>query len=432
MFDLLPTPFGLVRAGVAPDHPKIKSVTRVYEKTAAKPGFRFFGNVDVGEDVTHAELTERYHAVIYAVGAQTDRQHGDPGRGPARQLGGHRVRGLVQRPSGLPRPGVRPVLQARGRDRQRQRGDGRGADARAPARGAGGHRHGRPRDRGHGRERRGGGRDHRPPRARPGRLHQPRAAGARRAHRRRRDRGPGRCGARRPQRALDRGRGRDHPATQRRDPHRLLRARAARASASGWCCASSAHPWRSRATAGSRGSSWCATSSSTAATARCAPTPRASTRRWTSGWCSARSATAECRSRACRSTSGTAPIPNEEGRVVDPHAQRAIPGEYVVGWIKRGPSGVIGTNKRDAQETVDHVLEDLAREPAARARRHRLRRDRGAGGRAQARVRVLLRLGGHRRGGEGGRRAARPPAREAHARGRDAGRREVLGLTPGR
>ncbi len=46
MFDSLPTPFGLVRAGVAPDHPKIKSVIRVYEKTAAKDGFRFFGNVD--------------------------------------------------------------------------------------------------------------------------------------------------------------------------------------------------------------------------------------------------------------------------------------------------------------------------------------------------------------------------------------------------
>ena len=67
MFDRLPTPFGLVRAGVAPDHPKIKSVTRVYEKTAAKDGFRFFGNVEVGEDITHAELEERYHAVIYAV-----------------------------------------------------------------------------------------------------------------------------------------------------------------------------------------------------------------------------------------------------------------------------------------------------------------------------------------------------------------------------
>jgi ferredoxin/flavodoxin---NADP+ reductase len=53
-------------------------------------------------------------------------------------------------------------------------------------------------------------------------------------------------------------------------------------------------------------------------------------------------------------------IPNEEGRVVNPSEQRAIPGEYVVGWIKRGPSGVIGTNKRDAQETVDHVVEDLS------------------------------------------------------------------------
>ena len=53
-------------------------------------------------------------------------------------------------------------------------------------------------------------------------------------------------------------------------------------------------------------------------------------------------------------------IPNEEGRVIDPEHQHAIPGEYVVGWIKRGPSGVIGTNKRDAQETVDRLLEDLA------------------------------------------------------------------------
>ena len=52
-------------------------------------------------------------------------------------------------------------------------------------------------------------------------------------------------------------------------------------------------------------------------------------------------------------------IPNEEGRVIDPEAQQAIPGVYVAGWIKRGPSGVIGTNKRDAQETVEHVIEDV-------------------------------------------------------------------------
>jgi len=79
MFDRLPTPFGLVRAGVAPDHPKIKSVIRVYEKTAAREGFRFFGNVEVGRDITADELAERYHAVIYAYGAPTDRHLGIPG-----------------------------------------------------------------------------------------------------------------------------------------------------------------------------------------------------------------------------------------------------------------------------------------------------------------------------------------------------------------
>src|ERR687883_1399152 len=70
VLDRLPTPWGLVRAGVAPDHPNIKAVTRVYEKTAALPGFRFFGNVEVGRDVTVAELLERYHAILYAFGAQ--------------------------------------------------------------------------------------------------------------------------------------------------------------------------------------------------------------------------------------------------------------------------------------------------------------------------------------------------------------------------
>jgi ferredoxin/flavodoxin---NADP+ reductase len=79
MFDRLPTPYGLVRAGVAPDHPKIKSVIRVYEKTAARPGFRFFGNVEVGRDVSAAELAERYHAVIFSYGTSVDRHLGIPG-----------------------------------------------------------------------------------------------------------------------------------------------------------------------------------------------------------------------------------------------------------------------------------------------------------------------------------------------------------------
>ena len=79
MFDRLPTPWGLVRAGVAPDHPNIKAVSRVYEKTAEHPEFRFYGNVELGRDLSHDDLTSRYHAVIYAVGAQTDRRMGIPG-----------------------------------------------------------------------------------------------------------------------------------------------------------------------------------------------------------------------------------------------------------------------------------------------------------------------------------------------------------------
>ena len=81
MFDRLPTPFGLVRGGVAPDHQKIKSVTKVYDRVASQAGFRFFGNVNVGTDLTRAELRRFYHAVIYTFGAQSDRHLGIPGEG---------------------------------------------------------------------------------------------------------------------------------------------------------------------------------------------------------------------------------------------------------------------------------------------------------------------------------------------------------------
>ncbi|HWO81415.1 MAG TPA: NADP oxidoreductase, partial [Gaiella sp.] len=79
LLDRLPTPWGLVRLGVAPDHPNIKAVSRAFEKIAASPRFRFLGNVEVGRDVTHAELAERYGAVVYAIGSQTDRRLGIPG-----------------------------------------------------------------------------------------------------------------------------------------------------------------------------------------------------------------------------------------------------------------------------------------------------------------------------------------------------------------
>ncbi len=79
MYDRLPTPYGLVRGGVAPDHPKIKTVTKVYDRTADDPRFRFYGNVELGRDITHDELLNFYHQIIYATGAQTDRKMGIPG-----------------------------------------------------------------------------------------------------------------------------------------------------------------------------------------------------------------------------------------------------------------------------------------------------------------------------------------------------------------
>jgi ferredoxin--NADP+ reductase len=79
MLERLPTPWGLVRSGVAPDHPKIKSVSRIYEKTAANPRFRYFGNVEFGQHVSREDLLEHYHAIVYATGSPSDRPLGIPG-----------------------------------------------------------------------------------------------------------------------------------------------------------------------------------------------------------------------------------------------------------------------------------------------------------------------------------------------------------------
>src|ERR1043165_1108112 len=79
MFERLPTPWGLVRLGVAPDHPKLKSVSRAFERIAERPGFRFAGNVEIGRDRDHDALVRLYDAVVYAVGAQADRRLGIPG-----------------------------------------------------------------------------------------------------------------------------------------------------------------------------------------------------------------------------------------------------------------------------------------------------------------------------------------------------------------
>ena len=79
LFERLPTPYGLVRYGVAPDHEKIRNVTRSFDKVAARTGFRFFGNVDIGRHLTLEDLRSAYHQICFTTGAQTDRHMGIPG-----------------------------------------------------------------------------------------------------------------------------------------------------------------------------------------------------------------------------------------------------------------------------------------------------------------------------------------------------------------
>ena len=81
LYDRLPTPFGLVRGGVAPDHQKIKSVTKAYDRTAAHPRFRFYGYVEFGSDVSLEDLKKHYHQILFSTGAQTDRSLDVPGEG---------------------------------------------------------------------------------------------------------------------------------------------------------------------------------------------------------------------------------------------------------------------------------------------------------------------------------------------------------------
>ena len=79
LFERLPTPWGLLRGGVAPDHQEIKALDKLFEEEVMRPGCRFFGNVELGTDITHDDLLRHYSAVIYAVGAQTDKSLGIKG-----------------------------------------------------------------------------------------------------------------------------------------------------------------------------------------------------------------------------------------------------------------------------------------------------------------------------------------------------------------
>lgn len=99
IIEKLPTPYGLIRYGVAPDHAKTKNVARNYEQTALDPRVRFFGNVEVGRDVSVAELRERYDAVVFATGCATDKKLGLKGEDKRGVLG---VASFVNWYNGLP------------------------------------------------------------------------------------------------------------------------------------------------------------------------------------------------------------------------------------------------------------------------------------------------------------------------------------------
>jgi ferredoxin--NADP+ reductase len=360
MIERLPTPWGLVRSGVAPDHPKIKSVTRIYEKTAAHPAFRFFGNVNFGEHVSRSELLEHYHAIVYATGSPSDRPLGIPGEDLA---GSHAATEFVGWYNGHPDHTDLEVdlLKA---ERAVVIGNGNVAldVARmlvlAPAELA-------PTDTA----------DHALEVLAHSRVKEVVVVGRR---------GPAQAAFTNPELLelgeladadvivdpdeLERALAVADPqaeanATARRNVE-ILRSYAARPatgqpkrivlrfllSPSALLAGEGGHLGaveliRNELVAGADGS------------LRAQATEERET------------ITAGLLFRAIGYRGIALPevpfderaavIPNHAGSVTDPGTGETLPGEYVVGWIKRGPSGVIGTNKKDAQETVDAMLADL-------------------------------------------------------------------------
>jgi ferredoxin/flavodoxin---NADP+ reductase len=366
MIERLPTPWGLVRSGVAPDHPKIKSVTRIYEKTAAHPRFRYFGNVSFGEHVSRAELLEHYHAIVYATGSPLDR----PLHIPGEELpGSHAATEFVGWYNGHPdHNGLEVDLVSA--ERALVIGNGNvavdvarmlmlSAEELAPTDTA----------------------DHALEVLARSRVQEVLVIGRR---------GPAQAAFTNPelleldelsgaevlvekdelQRALAvHDPAAEQDATSRRNveilrryaehsptPGRkrivlrfLLSPTALIAGEDGALAA--VELVRNELIADEHGALRARATDETETIAaglvfraigyRGVPLPEVSF--------DERSAT----------------ILNESGRVLDPQTRAPLPGEYVVGWIKRGPSGVIGTNKKDAQQTVDAMLADLGLSAAA-------------------------------------------------------------------
>jgi ferredoxin--NADP+ reductase len=371
MFERLPTPWGLVRSGVAPDHPKIKSVTRIYEKTAAHPRFRYFGNVTFGQHVSREELLRHYHAIVYATGSPSDRPLGIPGE---ELPGSHAATEFVGWYNGHPDHTDLEVdlLSA---ERAVVIGNGNVAIdvARmlvlAPQELA-------PTDTA----------DHALEVLAASRLEEVVVVGRR---------GPAQAAFTNPEllelgelsdadvivdeQELERGLAvhdeqAEQDATARRNVE-ILRDYAQREPAgrpkrivlrfllspSALLAGENGHlsavelvrnelvagaDGRLRAQAGSEKETIPAGLVFRAIGYRGIPLPLV----------------------PFDERSGV--IPNESGRVTETASGRPLAGEYVVGWIKRGPSGVIGTNKKDAQETVDAILADLAASNGSAAARH--------------------------------------------------------------
>jgi ferredoxin--NADP+ reductase len=361
MFERLPTPWGLVRSGVAPDHPKIKSVTRIYEKTAAHQRFRYFGNVTFGEHVSREELLRHYHAIVYATGSPSDRPLGIPGEDLP---GSHAATDFVGWYNGHPDQSDLEVdlLSA---ERAVVIGNGNVAidvarmlvlapEELAPTDTA----------------------DHALAVLAASRVCEVVVIGRR---------GPAQSAFTNPEllelgeladadvivdeQELERGLAVDDPnlatdATARRNVE-ILRSFAQREPAG--------RPKRivlrfllspTALVAGESGHLGAVELvrnelvASEDGTLRAQATDEHET--ITAGLLFRAIGYRGVPLPAVPFDERAAVIPNLGGRVQDTDSEEQLPGEYVVGWIKRGPSGVIGTNKKDAQETVDAILADLA------------------------------------------------------------------------
>jgi ferredoxin/flavodoxin---NADP+ reductase len=361
MFERLPTPWGLVRSGVAPDHPKIKSVTRVYEKTAAHPRFRYFGNVTFGEHVSREELLRHYHAIVYATGSPSDRPLGIPGE---ELPGSHAATEFVGWYNGHP-DHTHLEVDLLNAERAVVIGNGNVAIdvARmlvlAPSELA-------PTDTA----------DHALEVLAASRVKEVVVVGRR---------GPAQAAFTNPEllelgeladadvivdaAELERGlavhdEAAEQDAIARRNVE-ILRDYAGRTPAghpkrivlrfllspTALLAAESGHLGavellRNELVAGPDGS------------LRARPTEQRET--IPAGLLFRAIGYRGVRLPAVPFDEPSGVIPNEGGRVLDADSGERLAGEYVVGWIKRGPSGVIGTNKKDAQETVDAIFADLS------------------------------------------------------------------------